>query len=204
MTDALFWDKIATKYAKDPITDMDAYIKTRDRIREILQPHHRVIELGCGTGSTALELADKVDRYIATDVSPKMIDIAQNKQNGDTPAHLSFAVRSATDLSAGPHDVVLALNVLHLLPDLEAVLKQIYQAMPSGGVLIAKTALLKDGAWFLPMVIPVMRAIGKAPFVRTLSGIELLEMLRQTGFSVTETMTQTGIAPRMFTVAHKP
>jgi len=204
MTDASFWDKAAKKYAKDPINDMAAYAETRDRMREVLQPHHRVLELGCGTGSTALELADRVERYIGTDVSPKMIEIAQSKQSGATPAQLSFAVYDVASLPPGSRDVILALNVLHLLPDLEEVLNQIFKMLPSGGLLIAKTALLKDGAWFVPWIIPVMRAIGKAPYVRVLTGAELLFMQRNVGFNVTETLTQDGIAPRMFTIARKP
>jgi predicted TPR repeat methyltransferase len=205
MTNASFWDKIAAKYATDPINDMAAYAQTRDRMREILQPHHRVLELGCGTGSTALELADRVDRYIGSDLSPKMIAIAQGKQTRDTPAHLTFVVSDAAHLPSGPHDVILALNLLHLLPDLEEVLSRIYDALPSGGLLIAKTGLLKDGPRVLPwVVIPAMRAIGKAPYVRNLGASEMLELLRRSGFSVTETLVQKGMVPRIFTVASKP
>lgn len=204
MTNVSFWDKAAAKYAKSQISDMAAYTKTRDRMCEILQPHHRVLEIGCGTGSTALELADRVDRYIGTDVSQKMISIAQAKLTEDAPDPLSFAVHGVADLPPGPHDVVIALNVLHLLPDLEGALAKIFETVPSGGVLIAKTALLKEGAWFLPWIVPLMQAIGKAPYVRSLSEVELSDMMRNAGFLVTETLVQPGLAPRIFTVASKP
>ena len=144
MTDAAFWDKIAPKYAKNPITDMNNYRATLDRIKAILQPHHRVLEIGCGTGSTALELADGVDRYIGTDASTGMIKIAQAKIQKDAPEHLRFAVHAAEDMPAAPHDVILALNLLHLVPNLEEVFDRTYEALPSGGLFIAKTPLLKD------------------------------------------------------------
>ncbi len=205
MDAASFWDNAAEKYAKSPIGNMAAYAQTRDRMREILQPHHRLLELGCGTGSTALELADRVASYTGSDVSPKMIAIAQGKQTAQTPAHLNFVVTDAAHLPSGPHDVILALNLLHLVPDLEDVLRQIYAALPSGGLLIAKTGLLRDGPKLLPwVVLPVMRAIGKAPYVRSLGASEFLDMLQNTGFSVTETLTQKGLVPRLFTVASKP
>jgi predicted TPR repeat methyltransferase len=204
MSDAAFWDKAAEKYAKDAISDISAYEATRDRIGEILEPHHRILELGCGTGSTALELADMVASYVGTDVSPKMVAIAQIKQSSETPAQLSFEVHDAAELPSGPHDVILALNLLHLVPNLENVLAQIYEALPSGGLLIAKTGLLQDGAWYLRLMIPVMRAIGKAPYVRNLSEVELLSLLNKTGFSTNETLVQGGMVPRMFAVSSKP
>lgn len=203
MTNATFWNKAAPKYAKDAIGDMPAYEETLDRMREILQPHHRVLELGCGTGSTALELADSVDRYIGTDVASKMVKIAKGKLTEQSPQNLSFAVQDAGVMTSGSNDVVLALNLLHLLPDLENTLAEIYKALPSGGLLISKTGLLKDGLWLLPLVISLMRTIGKAPFVRSLSEESLIGLLENAGFKVTENLVQGGMVPRVFIVAQK-
>jgi len=204
MTNAAFWNKAAPKYAKDAIGDLPAYEETLDRMREILQPHHRVLELGCGTGSTALELADSVDRYIGTDVASKMVEIAQGKLTEQSPQNLSFAVQDVGVMTSGSNDVVLALNLLHLLPDLENTLAEIYKSLPSPGLLISKTGLLKDGLWLLPLVIPLMRAIGKAPFVRSLSEEVLIGLLENAGFKVTEKLVQGGMVPRVFIVAQKP
>ena len=55
-----FWDGIAEKYAKRPISDMAAYEYTLGRTRSYLKPEDQVLELGCGTGSTALLLAGDV------------------------------------------------------------------------------------------------------------------------------------------------
>jgi len=169
-----------------------------------LQPHHRVLEMGCGTGSTALELADGVDRYIGTDVSSGMIAIAQEKIRDNAPTHLRFAVHAAEDIPAAPHDVILALNLLHLVANAEEVLNRVFEALPSGGLFIAKTPLLKDGKWFLRPMVPVMRFFGKAPFVTFLDDVDLEAHLKTAGFEVIETMHQPGIAPRTFTVAQKP
>ena len=197
-------EQSSPKYAKDAIGDVPAYEETLDRMREILQPHHRVLELGCGTGSTALELADSVDRYIGTDVASKMVEIAQGKLTEQSPQNLSFAVQDAGVMTSGSNDVVVALNLLHLLPDLENTLAEIYKALPSGGLLISKTGLLKDGLWLLPLVIPLMRAIGKAPFVRSLSEEGLIGLLENADFKVTEKLVQGGMVPRVFIVAQKP
>lgn len=204
MTDAAFWDKAAPKYAKDQISDIDGYNETLTRMKAILQPHHRVLEIGCGTGSTALELAPEVDRYIGTDVSAGMVEIANAKLGDDSPAHLRFAVHGADDIPAAPHDVILALNLLHLVPNLDEVLDRVYEALPSGGTFIAKTALIKEAKWFVGLMIPVMRAFGKAPFVLSLTEAELVARMRDAGFIVSEQLRQGGMAPRVFTVARKP
>lgn len=73
---AAFWDRIAPKYATDPIADMAGYRHTLQRVQAMLRPEHHVLELGCGTGITALRLAPLTRRYVATDVSSQMIAIA--------------------------------------------------------------------------------------------------------------------------------
>ena len=60
--DARFWDKSARKYAAAPIKDMEGYDRTVDRTRQLLRDTDTVLELGCGTGTTALKLAPHVSR----------------------------------------------------------------------------------------------------------------------------------------------
>lgn len=203
-TDAAFWDKIAPKYAQDAIGDPAAYEVTLNRMHDLLAPDANVLELGCGTGSTALELAGWVGSYLGTDISPGMIDIARAKLGPDTPDGLSFEVAEAGTLPDGAFDAIIALNVLHLLRDLEAHVAQVFDALPSGGLFISKTGLIRDGAWFLPLIIPVMRALGKAPYVRNLARAELEAILTRAGFELSETLLQPDTAPRLFIVARKP
>jgi len=76
---AQFWDNAAEKYSKDPIADMEGYTYTLERTRSYLSVTDHVLELGCGTGSTALELAGSVAKITASDIAPKMIQIAKEK-----------------------------------------------------------------------------------------------------------------------------
>ena len=75
MTDALWWDRVARKYAKSKISNIPAYEKTLERVRSHLRADANVLELGCGTGSTALLLAEGVGSYVGTDLSSEMIEI---------------------------------------------------------------------------------------------------------------------------------
>ena len=61
--DAGFWDRYARKYAAHAIKDMAGYQRTVERTRHYLKKTDRVIEIGCGTGTTALTLAPSVTRH---------------------------------------------------------------------------------------------------------------------------------------------
>ena len=56
---AKFWDGIAEKYAKSPIRDIESYEHTLQRTVSYLKPTDQVLELGCGTGRTALRLSGR-------------------------------------------------------------------------------------------------------------------------------------------------
>ncbi len=58
--DAKFWDRAAPKYAASKIADTGGYERSLERMRALLNPDFTVLELGCGTGSTALRLAGGV------------------------------------------------------------------------------------------------------------------------------------------------
>ena len=72
-----FWDKTAGRCAKMPIRDVEAYEYTLERTRSYLAKTDGVLELGCGTGSTALLLAGSVAGITGNDISPNMIGIAR-------------------------------------------------------------------------------------------------------------------------------
>ena len=89
-SDTRFWDRAARKYAKGAIADQAGYERTLGRTLALLNAGDRVLELGCGTGTTALRLAGKVHDYLATDVSAEMIAIARERYGAEPMPSLSF------------------------------------------------------------------------------------------------------------------
>lgn len=161
---AAFWDKVAPRYAKSPIADQEAYEYTLGRTRTYLKPQDRVLELGCGTGSTALLLAPNVKQITAIDVSPGMLAIARQKAANTGVENVSFE-EGADVPKQGPYDVVMGYSLFHLVPDMEKRFAQIHELLPKGGHFITKTTCLgQPGAGVggalkslaIRIVIPVM------------------------------------------------
>ena len=112
-TSAPFWDKIAPKYAQKPISDPASYDKKLARVRGLLRPEDRILEIGCGTGGTALRLADNVSHVTATDISSGMIKIAQSKIEQDGRANVSFQqADAAARIGNSPFDAICAFSLL--------------------------------------------------------------------------------------------
>ena len=105
--DAQFWDKIARKYSKRVIPDQESYEFKLLKTRDYLTPAMNVMEIGCGTGSTALAHAPFVKRIVATDISSKMIDIARQKATEQGIENVEFAVGGVDQISPSePVDAV--------------------------------------------------------------------------------------------------
>ena len=66
VTSADFWDRIAPKYSRQPIADPESYARKLAATQALMQPDMAVLELGCGTGSTALEHAERVQADLAS------------------------------------------------------------------------------------------------------------------------------------------
>lgn len=205
---ARFWDKIARKYARDPIADMAGYEKTLQRVQALLRPEHEVLEIGCGTGSTALRLAPGVQRMLATDVSAEMIAIAREKLTAQPIPQLAFRVADADAPEPTPAawDAVLAFNLLHLVTDLPQALRAAVDALKPGGLLISKTACVAEMNPLIRLAIPLMRAIGKAPHVLSFKADELQAAMTQQGLEIVsvERCDSKGKDIRVFIIARKP
>jgi len=204
---ALFWDRLAQKYAAQPIRDAAAYELTLERVASYLKPTDRVLELGCGTGSTALKLAPHAGSILATDFSEGMIAQAEAKMGVDNVRFLQADTFSPA-LKDGSFEVVAGFNLFHLVERVDDALARVHQLLAPGGLFISKTPCIGErslGLKFglLKRLIPVMQLVGKAPFVR-FETIESLEArIMRAGFEIIETGNYPLRPPSRFIVARR-
>lgn len=206
-TDASFWDRIAEDYAKKPLPKPEATARKLAITRSLLRAHHRLLDLGCGTGTILLELAPLVAEAEGVDVSSGMITIAQRKAEAAAATNVRFRVAPAgalTELADGAYDCVCAFNLIHLVPDPGALVAAVYRVLTPGGAFVSSTACL-GGTWFPPyaLILPFMAWIGKAPAVTLLKADGLRALLSEAGFTDIEAPDVGDTAPGLFLTARK-
>jgi len=181
-----FWDKRAEKYAQRPVADQETYDKKLEITRTYFRSGSEVLEIGCGTGSTALAHAPYVKRILATDISPAMIDIARGKAEAGQIDNVSFEVRAVAghDIQQSFYDVIMAHNLLHLLENPQAAIIAAYRGLKPGGVFITSTACIGDMSWYFRIIAPVGHFLRLIPLVRVFTQAQLKQSLIDAGFVI--------------------
>ena len=184
--DAAFWSKTARKYAADPISNMDGYLKTLERTKSYLKPEDNVLEIGCGTGSTALLIAPHVAKLTASDLAPGMIEIANEKLAEEGLEHVTFQVAEVHDHSkdGASYDAVLAMSVLHLMADRDVALAKIRSLLRPGDLFVSSTMCIGDDLKFFKLIAPIGKAFGLFPTLRVFTSDELCVSIEDSDFDI--------------------
>ena len=201
---AKFWDRVAQRYSKRPIADEAAYQKKLQVTRDYLRPGMEVLELGCGTGSTAILHAPCVKHIHAIDISSNMIEIARGKAGAEEIENITFERSAIEELDVPDRslDAVLALSVLHLLSDWQAVIARVHNMLKRGGIFVTSTACIGDSMKFFKIVAPIGKFFGLMPLVMVFTTKELEESISDAGFKI-DCQWQPGKNKAVFIVARK-
>ncbi len=181
-----FWNRIAQRYAKKPIEDVPAYEKKLSVMMTYLAPHMKVLEIGCGTGSTAIQIAPLVTHIDALDISSEMLDIATARAQSAEVQNIQFLETDIDRFDAAPqsYDVVLGMSVLHLLEARDRSLASVAQLLKPGGYFISSTPCMGDFMAYFRYIAPVGQRLGLLPTVRVFTSAELEQAILLSGFSI--------------------
>ncbi|MEU6896323.1 class I SAM-dependent methyltransferase [Streptomyces sp. NPDC046557] len=142
-----YWDAAAAAFDDEPDHGLRAE-NTRaawTRLLNSLMPTDPVdvLDIGCGTGSVSLLLAEAGHRPTGVDLAPRMVEQARTKFEAAGRAG-RFLVGDAMMPPTGEQrfDVVLSRHVVWTLPDPEAALREWVARLRPGGRLV-----LVEGRW---------------------------------------------------------
>ncbi|MBU0485640.1 MAG: methyltransferase domain-containing protein [Proteobacteria bacterium] len=110
-----------------------------------MEPDARMLDVCCGSGVVGASFKGKVGKMIGLDITPEMIDLARTRLdqvNQGTVYDLPFL--------DGSFDLVVNREVLHLLPNPERPVSEIFRVLKPGGQFIVGQILPfgpEDAAW---------------------------------------------------------
>ncbi len=102
------------------------------------QPAERILDLGCGTGHQAAELAGRGVNVIGLDADEAMIERASAQYPDITFVHADAQQLRRLGALAGGFDAVVSNAALHWMPDQDAVLAGVHDLLDPGGRLVVE------------------------------------------------------------------
>jgi ubiquinone/menaquinone biosynthesis C-methylase UbiE len=200
-----FWDRLADKYAAQPIADEEAYRIKLARTQAHFTPDMDIFEFGCGTGGTAITHAPHVRSVRAIDFSARMLDKARDRAARAGISNVSFEQGDITSMAipTASYDMVLGLSILHLLKDRDAVIAKVFDILKPGGRFVSSTACIGDSMRWFGVIAPLGQALGLLPVLNVMSHDQLHQAMTRAGF-VIEHDWRPNPSAAVFLIARKP
>ena len=141
----MFWDKVSGVYDLfENIYNKSVYQATGESVAKYIKNTDRVLECACGTGAISISIAPVCKKLFVSDYSVGMLKQARKKlKNYD---NIDYRRVDITDIEAEDNsfDVVVAGNVIHLLPDPQRAMNELTRVCKDGGRLIIPTYINGD------------------------------------------------------------
>jgi SAM-dependent methyltransferase len=183
---AEFWSEAAATFDDEPdhgLRDPAVRQAWRELLVPLLpKPPARIADLGCGTGSVSVLLAEAGFDVTGLDFSAAMVAAAQAKAAA-AGVDAGFEVGDASDPSLKPagSDVVLCRHLLWALPDRDVAIERWVRLLAPGGRLV-----LVEGRWSTGAGLTPEEATSTVLGVRAEADLRMLGDLRLWGREITD------------------
>ena len=157
-----FWDRWAWFYDLAERSNRTVNSAAAARVAELVPVGARVLDCAAGTGEFSLAAAKRAGTVLCTDQSQAMLKQARKKAARRKVTNIRFAQRDVTALSDpdGSFDAVIAANVLHLLPEPETAVRELWRVTAPGGRLILPTYLQGKAGTAYGAMIKIYQGVG--------------------------------------------
>lgn len=141
---AKFWDKVASVYSIfTNLVNGRVHVKLKKLVEEQIDSTDKVLECACGNGMLTEVIAKRCKEVVATDVSKKMLMVAQRKLKKFN--NIKWEEGNILNISYADNtfDKVIAGNVIHLLDDPAKAVKELVRVCVPNGIVMIPTYMNK-------------------------------------------------------------
>jgi len=194
--DYQYWSKTADRF--DAATEYIAGAKTLEAAKHWLSNQliatDVALEIGCGTGLYSSVIAERVQHLTATDMSPEMLSKARARLQAYSNVAVEPADAYHTKYAEHSFDVVFMGNVVRIVQEPVAVLREGHRLLKGGGRLLSIDYTTRGMSWMaqLGMVMRYLSRYGLPP--RTMKEYrldELVELVRGQEFEIQDAQVVT-------------
>ena len=201
-----FWDKQAKDFADQEQHTQLSENKDFITTLKYLNIDDTVLDYGCATGIISNAIADKVKEIHAIDISSKMIEIAKIKARERNIENIHYTQGTIFDerYQKESFNVILAFRILHMLEDIQAVMRRINELLKPGGTFISVSACMGDKKALLSILVFLASKMRIVPqHINMFKLPELQGIITGGGFQIVEYERMDDNVPHYCIVARK-
>src|SRR5436189_3835783 len=196
------YNAAADHFDDGPLAFWDRYgRKTIERLR--LKPGSIVLDVGCGSGASAIPAAKAVGPYgrvIGADLAERLLVMAQSKADAQNLTNATFRQADMENLgySDESFDAVVCVLAIFFVPDMVKQVRELWRMVRPGGQIAITTwgpRMFEPGsaAWwaavkqFRPDLLSAFN-----PWERIITAQAVRQLLRESGIEKAEVVTEEG------------
>lgn len=199
-----YWERYASKYDLSLRLLQRPFPRMLELIGQAAKGAERALEVAAGTGLVTPTLAESVEQVVATDYSEAMLERLKAKVASLGLSNVRCEQADIYSLRFNPHsfDLVVAANVLHLVPDLPRALDALKAMLKPAGILILPTFC--HDVTRVSRLMSRLLAITSFPSERKFTLESMTEALNDSGIAVSFAESLPGLIPIGYVVGTVP